>query len=288
MPDLPVPVIDSHVHLWNPDRFRLRWLDNIARLNRPYLLEDYFEHTGAVPIEGFVYIETDIDRVYAFLEAQWAAGLAAHEPRMKGIVAHAPLEHGERARAYLEGLAALGPIIKGVRRLIQDEPDPDFCLQPAFVQGVQMLPGFGFSFDLCIRHYQLPAAVELVKRCPETGFILDHIAKPAIKQGELEPWRAGMRELAALPNVACKLSGLVTEADHQNWQEADLQPYVAHVLEVFGEDRVLFGSDWPVALQASEYPRWVETLAQLTGHLSPAAKRKLWAGNARRYYRLGE
>lgn len=286
MPDFPV--IDSHVHLWDPHRYHFNWLDKVALLNRPYLLEDYFEHSRAVQVEAFVYVETDIDRPYAFLEAQWVAELAAHEPRLKAIVAHAPLEHGEQARAYLEALKAVSPLIKGVRRLIQDEPDLAFCVQPAFVQGVQMLPALGFSFDLCIRHYQLTAALELVKRCPETSFILDHIAKPAINKAELDPWRDQLRELAARPNVACKLSGLVTEADHANWREADLEPYISHVLEVFGEDRVLFGSDWPVALQASSYSRWVETLERLTAQLGPQAKRKLWAENARRFYRLAE
>jgi L-fuconolactonase len=128
--------------------------------------------------------------------------------------------------------------------------------------------------------------IELVRRCPDTSFILDHIGKPHIKDRLLDPWREQIAELAALPNVSCKISGLVTEADPERWTTDDLAPYVAHVLEVFGEDRVVFGGDWPVALLASSYRRWVEALDALTTHLAPQAERKLWAENARRFYRL--
>ncbi|MBV9791260.1 MAG: amidohydrolase family protein, partial [Chloroflexi bacterium] len=175
---------------------------------------------------------------------------------------------------------------KGVRRNLQSEPDLTFCLQPDFLAGVRMLPQFGLSFDLCIVHQQLPAIIRLVEACPKTSFVLDHIAKPAITTGALDPWREHIRQLAMLPNIVCKISGLVTEADHQRWTSDNLRPYVAHILDQFGEDRVLFGSDWPVALLAASYTRWVETLDALTQHLTPAARRKLWAENARRIYRL--
>jgi L-fuconolactonase len=203
-------------------------------------------------------------------------------------VAHAPLEYGDQARAYLEALAAIGPRVKGVRRLLQGETDPALCLRPEFVRGVRLLPEFGFSFDICIKHHQLAPAAELVRQCPETSFILDHIGKPDIAHDLREPWRAKIRALAELPNVVCKVSGMVTEADHQGWSSDDLAPYVAHVLEVFGEDRVLFGGDWPVVLMASSYARWVEALDTLTAQIPDAARRKLWSNNARRVYRLPE
>ncbi len=175
-----------------------------------------------------------------------------------------------------------------MRRLLQGEADPNYCLRPEFVRGARLLPEFGFSFDICIKHHQLAAAVELVRQCPATSFILDHIAKPDIANHLLDPWREQMRDLAALPNVVCKVSGMVTEADQQGWMADDLAPYVAHVLEVFGADRVLFGGDWPVVLLASSHARWVETLDALTTQLAPEARRKLWAENARRFYRLGQ
>ncbi len=205
--------------------------------------------------------------------------------RLQGIVAYAPVEYGEQCRSYLQALVTHGPLIKGVRRLLQGEADTDFCLRPGFVRGVQLLAEFGLSFDICIRHHQLAAATELVRRCPDVSFILDHIAKPDIENKQLEPWRAQIAELAALPNVMCKVSGVVTEAGSQ-WTKDDIAPYVGHVLDVFGEDRVAFGSDWPVVLEASEYRRWVATLDALTTDLSLGARQKLWAENARRFYRL--
>ena len=284
MPD--VPLIDAHLHLWDPQRFRMPWLDSIPLLNKPYGLAEYRAHTQGIAIEAMVYLEVDVAPPYALLEAQWATERAREDPRLQGIVAHAPLEYGEQVRAYLDALVAISPLIKGVRRLLQDEPDPQLCLRPAFVRGVQLLPEYGLSFDICIRHHQLPGVIELVRRCPDTSFILDHIGKPNIKDRLLDPWRDQIAELAALPNVSCKISGLVTEADPERWTADDLAPYVAHVLELFGEDRVAFGGDWPVALLASSYRRWVEALDALTTHLAPQAKRKLWAENARRFYRL--
>ncbi|HLV99991.1 MAG TPA: amidohydrolase family protein [Ktedonobacterales bacterium] len=279
-------IVDAHVHLWNPQEFRMPWLDQIPALNKPFGLADYPRQSAGHAIEALVYVEVDVAPHYALLEARWAADQAAHDARLQGIVAAAPVEHGERARVYLAALQAISPLIKGVRRNLQNEPDSAFCLQEDFVQGVRMLPAFGFSFDLCIRQWQLPMVIELARQCPDTQFILDHLGKPAIKEHLLDPWRNYLAQLASLPNVWCKVSGLVTEADHQSWKPQELAPYVTHALEVFGEDRVVFGGDWPVLLLAASHDRWVETLDALTQHLSPGAKRKLWKENARQFYRL--
>ena len=284
MPD--VPMIDAHLHLWDPTLFRMPWLDGNALLNRPYGLDDYGAQTAGLPIEGMVYLQVEVEPQYALLEAMWAVNRATEDSRLRGIVAWAPMEDGAACcRTFLGALVEISPLIKGVRRVLQSTP-PDFCLQPRFVEAVQALPEFGLSFDLCIYHPELANATELVRRCPETQFVLDHIAKPDIKGHLLDPWRAQLRDLAALPNVCCKISGMVTEADHDHWTRDDLAPYVAHVLDTFGADRVLFGGDWPVVLNAAPYRRWVETLDALTAHLPPAAQRKLWAENARRFYRL--
>lgn len=141
---------------------------------------------------------------------------------------------------------------------------------------------------VCIKHWQLPYVTELARRCPDVVFILDHLGKPDIKQHVLDPWQAHVRALASLPNVACKVSGMVTEADHEGWQPADLQPFIDVVVGAFGEERVMFGSDWPVALLASSYNRWYERLEALTMGLPLAARRKLWTENARRFYRIGQ
>jgi L-fuconolactonase len=285
MPD--APIVDAHLHLWDPDHFRMSWLDPNPLLNKVHGLDQYRQATGGLPVAAMVYLQVEVETPYAMLEAQWAAARARDDPRIQGIVPWAPLEYGERARAFLQALTRIGPVVKGIRRIIQFEPDPDFCLRPDFVRGVQLLPEYGLSFDICIKgDTQMANAIELVRQCPATSFILDHIGKPDIAGRVLDPWRQQLRELASFPNVVCKVSGLVTEADHQTWTQDDLAPYVAHVLEVFGEDRMVFGGDWPVVLQASPYRRWVETLDALTADLAETAKRKLWGDNARRFYRL--
>jgi L-fuconolactonase len=284
MPD--VPIVDAHLHLWDPRRFRMTWLDGNELLDTPYGLPEYREHTAGIDISGMVYLQVDVEPAYGLLEARWVAELAKEDSRIGAIVAYAPVEHGERARSYLEALVAVDPRVCGVRRLLQGEGDPEYCLRPDFVRGVEILAEYGLSFDICIKHHQLPGVIELVRRCPGTSFMLDHIAKPDIAAGVLDPWREQIRALAALPNVVCKISGAVTEADHRSWTADDLRPYVDHVLECFGEDRVCFGGDWPVVLLASSYRRWVETLDGLTARLTAEAKRKLWAENARSFYRF--
>ena len=283
---LDFPIIDAHLHLWDPGHFRMSWLDGNDRLKKAYGLAEYHQHTTGIPIEAMVYLQVEVETPYALLEAQWVVEQARQDARIRGIVPWAPLEYGERSRAFLAALQQTSPLIKGIRRIIQFEPDIAFCLRPDFVRGVQILPEYGFSFDICINHLQLANTLQLVRQCPGTSFILDHIAKPDIRAGLLDPWREQTQKLASFPNVVCKVSGLVTEADHARWEPDDLQPFLKHVLEVFGEDRVLFGGDWPVVTQASTYKRWVETLDALTAHLSPQAKRKLWVENARRFYRL--
>ena len=173
-----------------------------------------------------------------------------------------------------------------MRRIVQDEPDPEYCLQPKFVRGNQIVGELGLVSDICCNFRQLGPNVALAKQCPGTEFVLNHIAKPNMRGGELEPWKSQMWELASLPNVTCKISGAVTEANHESWTIEDIKPYVLHALEVFGEDRVMFGSDWPVVTLASEYRRWVETLEELTAGASEAATRKLWSENAKRTYKL--
>jgi L-fuconolactonase len=281
------PIVDSHVHLYDPGHFPMPWLEGFPPLNRPFGLDDFRAHSAGIAVEGIVFLEVDVAPQYALLEARWVADLARREPLIQGIVAQAPVDYGERARAFYQALVDVGPLVKGVRRITQGEPDADIVLRPDFVRGAQALAEYGLSFDLACKHHQLAQHVELVRRCPQTSFILDHIAKPNIKERLRDPWWQQIAEMAALPNVVCKLSGVVTEADWERWTVDDVRPYMERVLEVFGEDRVLFGGDWSVVLLAAPYKRWHETVETVTEPLSDAAKHKLWRDNARRVYRLG-
>ena len=279
------PIVDTHVHLWDPNHLRYPWLDGNTLLNKPYLLDDYKRACAPVQVEKMVFLQCECDFSQFQQEADWVTSLAQQDSRLQGIVPWAPLEKGDAARPALEKFAQ-NSLIKGVRRIIQFEPDIEFCLQPDFVQGVQALADYNFSFDICISHPQLANTIKLVAQCPNVNFILDHIGKPDIKHHLLDPWREEIKTLAGFPNVWCKVSGLVTEADHQQWTKEDLKPYIDHVIDSFGFDRVLYGGDWPVAYQATEYPRWVETLAWAVSGCSDGELHKLFHDNAVMFYKL--
>ena len=283
MPDFPI--VDTHLHLWDPRGLHYSWLDGIVVLDRPYLLEDYAVATAELDIEAMVFIQCEAEPAQSQDEADWVADLAKRDPRLAGMVAWAPLEKGRSVAAELQRLAR-HDILRGVRRIIQFEPDLDFCLRPDFIEGVRTLADFGLSFDICIDHRHMANALKFAAAIPEVPMILDHIGKPAIKDGIMEPWASQMREFARLPHVSCKISGVATEADHAAWTEEQLRRYVCVAIDAFGFDRVLFGGDWPVAVQAISYRRWVDCLDNILAAAPRADRRKFWRDNAVRFYRL--
>lgn len=279
------PMVDTHLHLWNPQNLRYPWLSDVPLLNKPYLLPEYKVATDGLEIEKMVFVQCECEFSQCEQEAEWVTKQAQIDNRIKGIVPWAPLEKGFGARDILERYSG-NKLIKGIRRIIQFEPDPEFCLNPDFVKGVKMLTDYNMSFDICISHVHMANAIKLVSQCPNGEFILDHIGKPNIKDQLFDPWKKEIRELSKLANVFCKISGLVTEANFSNWTIEDLRPYFDHVIECFGFDRLMFGGDWPVVNQASAYKQWVNTLDELLSGVSETELYKLFKGNAISFYKL--
>ncbi len=283
MPDFPI--IDSHVHLYDVEQLRYSWMSGVPQLAHTTRMDEFDEARGPVDVERLVFVEVDVDPGLHLDEARFVAGLAEKDTRIGAIVAHAPVHKGKSVEADLVALKAIAGV-KGVRRLIQQEPDPTIMLSHDFIEGIRLLARFDLSFDVCIKHYQLAYAIELIKRCPDVSFILDHIGKPDIRNGMIEPWKSQMRELARLPNVVCKISGVVTEADHRSWTRDQLHPFIEHTISVFGFDRTMFGSDWTVATLALNYPTWVEILDERLAGSSDQEKQNFWRNTAIKSYRL--
>jgi L-fuconolactonase len=279
------PIIDSHVHIYDPWYLTYHWMKNVPPLNKPHLMTDFTRLTAGVEVDQIVFVEVDVAADQHLDEARWVAQQALMDNRLRGMVASMPLENGPAVEADLAAYAEIA-IARGARRLIESHRQPGWCLRQAFVEGVKLLPKYGLTFDLCLFHHQLSEVIQLVRLCPEVKFIVDHIAKPAIKAGLSEPWRGQMRMLAKLPNVWCKISGVVTEAEHLAWTAEQVIPYIAHAIDCFGFDRILFGGDWPVSELATTYKCWVDLVDRVVAGSSEAEIRKLYRDNTIAFYRL--
>jgi L-fuconolactonase len=283
MPDFPI--VDGHVHFYDPNKLSYPWLKTVPRIDGTYLPGQLDTARGQVDIEKIVFVEVDVDDAENLNEAIFVATLASTDRRIAGIVASVALERGAEAEREIERLLAI-PNIKGVRRLIQYHPEPDWCLNPRFIEGVRLLEKYSLTFDICIRNFQLASAVKLVRQCPGIHFVLDHIAKPSIAAGEWEPWASDLQAMAALANVVCKISGVATEADHASWTPEIIRPYINHAVACFGWSRLMFGSDWPVVNLASSYRQWVALLDDILQETSESDRRNFYRENAIRTYRL--
>ncbi|MEQ1522671.1 MAG: amidohydrolase family protein [Aestuariivirga sp.] len=279
------PIVDAHVHLYDVQRFSYGWLAGVPKINRTYLLEDFDKARGAVVVDKIVFAEVAVDPGLYLGEAGFIQELADKDPRLCGIVAHLALEKGIAIESDIVALKKLRNIC-GIRRLIETERNPAFCLEPHFIAALRLLPKHDLTFDICVKHTAMAYALELVKRCPEVSFVLDHIGKPDIKNGLREPWWSQIKELARYPNVVCKVSGVITEADHQKWTADQVKPYVAHVIECFGFDRVMHGSDWTVSELSHAYPAWVDIVDDVVKGANDAELHKLYRYTAIRTYRL--
>jgi L-fuconolactonase len=279
------PIVDSHVHLYDVKRLSYAWLANVPKINRSYGLADFDQARGAVAVDKIVFAEVDVDPGRYIEEVEFVEGMGEKDARLCGIVANLPLEKGPAIEPDMVALRRFRRV-RGIRRLIEKERNPAFCLEAPFLAALRLLPKHDLTFDICVKHWAMTYALELVRRCPDVSFVLDHIGKPDIRNGLREPWWGQIRELARLPNVVCKVSGVITEADHAHWRPEHVKPYVAHVIDCFGFDRVMYGSDWTVSELTHRYPQWVEILDDVVSGASDGERRKLYRETAIRTYRL--
>jgi L-fuconolactonase len=279
------PIVDAHLHLWDLEKIEYPWLKDIPALNRAFSLTDYNRACGDIRVEKMVFMQCECLPSLYLLEVEMVTGVSRTDPRLAGIVSWAPLEKGEEARTEIE-LLKKNRLVKGIRRIIQYEPDLDFCLNPDFVRGVNLLAEYDLTFDICISHLHNRNIIKFLNKCLDVQMIIDHIGKPDIKGKLLDPWRDEIAEISKFPNVHCKLSSLATEADHLNWTLEDIRPYVDHVINCFGFDRLVFASDWPVSSLAADIPTCVNTLESILMGCSTAELNKVFSRNALNFYHI--
>ncbi len=272
--------VDSHHHLWHYTPEAYGWIDDSMRvLRRDFLPPDLALETSATQIDATIAVQA----WQTLEETHWLLSLAAESPLIHGVVGWAPIASKDFP-TILDQLTG-NPLLKGLRHVVQAEPD-GFLDAPAFNRGIESLLSTGLVYDILIFARQLAEATRFVDRHPAQSFVLDHVAKPDIKHDSFATWHAAIRELARRQNVTCKLSGMVTEADFHTWSPAQLQPYFDTVLEAFGPERLMFGSDWPVLTVACGYARWVETVDAWLAPLSHKERAAIQGETAARIYSL--
>lgn len=279
-------LIDAHHHLWDPQTRDYPWMrgHRLDPIRRRYGLDDLRERCSSAEVDATVLVQTVSDTA----ETEEFLAIAADSDRLvAGVVGWADLTAPDvsDALARLRGLRG-GERLVAIRHQVEDEPDPAWLVRDDVIRGVAAVGRAGLAFDLLVKPPQLPAARTAVERLPDVTFVLDHCAKPPIAGREWEPWASEIAALAELPNVACKVSGLVTEARWDAWDVATIRPYVDHVLERFGPHRLIFGSDWPVCELAATYDDVLEAARAVLGSLAPAETAMVFGGTADRLYRL--
>lgn len=274
-------IVDAHNHFWQYDPQEYAWISaEMAILRKDYLpgqLKAEMDRHGVqatVAVQGRQSLE----------ENHFLLDLADKFPFIKGVVGWLDLQK-EEVKEELQAFSAY-PAFKGLRHMIQSEEDDQFMLRPDFMRGIAWLKEFDLTYDILIAEKQLPVTIKFVEAFPDQKFVLDHVAKPSIQSGRLEPWATHIRNLARNKNLYCKLSGLVTEADHEHWKEADIKPYLEVVFEAFGPQRLMFGSDWPVCLLAADYSRVLRLIQDYIGQLNSLEQEMVMGLNARNFYKL--
>jgi L-fuconolactonase len=276
-------IIDAHQHFWQFSQpFDYRWLDapKLARIRRDYLPDDLAPLLRQAGVDRTVFVQTQ----HNLAENRWVLGLAEQYDWIAGVVGWVDLASPACEDQVLEFKAH--PKFVGVRHITQDEPDDDFILRADVQRGLAVLEKHAVPFDLLFYVKHLRHAATVAARFPGLPLVIDHLAKPHIKDRQIDDWLPHLQAAARFPNVHCKLSGLITEADWANWKPADLRPYMQAALEAFGPQRCLFGSDWPVCELAGSYVAVKEALVEALGPISEADRAAIFGGNAERFYGL--
>jgi L-fuconolactonase len=280
-----IPIIDTHQHLWDLDRFRLPWLAGGGRLARSHRMEEYLTEAAGLHIVKTVYMEVDVDPAQHLAEAEYVTELCRRDdnPMAAAVVGGRPASEGfADYLAHFRG----NPYIKGVRQVLHGSPK-GFCLTEEFIRGIRLLGKAGLCFDICLRAEELADGVKLADLCPETRFVLDHCGNANVQASDLSQWKRDMEAIARRTNVeVCKVSGIIASAKPDAWTPDDLSPIIRHTCEVFGRDRVIFASDWPVCTLTARLRQWVEALKTVVADWSEADQRKLFHDNAARFYAL--
>ena len=273
--------IDAHQHFWRHDPVRDSWItDEMSLLRRDFLPEELETLLVANEMDGSIAVQADPSEN----ETRFLLEIAEGHPAVLGVVGWVDLlapDLAERLKHF-----SRSERFRGVRHIAQAEPD-DFLEREDVLRGIGVLRDFNLTYDILVYPHQLAATLSLVEKLPDQPFVVDHMAKPLIRKGVMEPWAAQMRELASHPNVWCKVSGLVTEADWAMWRPEDFRPYLDVAFDAFGPERLMFGSDWPVCLLAAGYGQVVELIDAYTGHLSASERDHVFGGNAAVFYSLG-
>jgi L-fuconolactonase len=273
--------VDAHQHFWKYNPAEYEWIDDsMAAIRRDFLPEDLEPELERNDFQGSIAVQVR----QTLEETRWLLELANRSSKILGVVGWVDLRSPD-VRSQLSEFTR-NPKLVGIRHIVQSEPDDHFLLRQDFLVGITSLEEFDLAYDILIYTKHLPVAAEFVERFPKQRFVLDHLAKPAIKIQEVESWAAGIRRLAAFPNVSCKLSGLVTEADWQRWKPEDFTPYLDIAFEAFGTSRLMIGSDWPVCLVAGSYNRTIDVVKDYLKQHNAEIREAVLGENARRFWKL--
>jgi L-fuconolactonase len=278
-----VTVVDAHHHLWELSVRDQDWIAGDSPLRRDFTMEDLRPEARAAGVDRTVLVQT----ITVPEETPEFLALAAEQELIAGVVGWTDLTRADIAEE-LAGLRALpgGEYLKGIRHQVQGEPDPEWLLRPDVRRGLAAVAEADLAYDLVVLPHQLPACARAAESLPQLTFVLDHLGKPPVGDGGIEPWATAVRALAALPNTVCKLSGLVTEADHASWTPDGLRPYADTVLDAFGPGRLMFGSDWPVCTLAASYGQVLSLAEELTASLDTSEREQVFSGTATGVYGL--